>query len=1031
MIPGMRPEYRYPKLVASETGESLAKIENAQSKLQSSLIKMTEDLKKEGLLDVEAVARVEKEFGAYFPRVMDHTGDIYPYHFGGGIGGKPSKMARQLTAFRTMRSGESRPFLSGQQFKTASMMQRGDFFEISIPTPKEGVKHYVFDDFIRNPATGEISRVQKNIPIYPASDAELLSGIWRNTSLENISSNRDSLDYLLNKVRVTRSPLRTGKKIDVEHIELINLQHPDPLKRIGGGLTKRTIKRDYDWVLPDDQVLLEKQKGNLRISIRDSKGKLVEKPYVIGRDQEIPRIWKDDKGITWIEIKDGNGNLRKRSVPKDHNALLYVKDDIRQLQTKRRRFGKIDMKRPYTLAPKDPEYGVLSNRWVRNDVLKRVDSEIKKNIQRASAKGNETALESGYKIYESTVPARRGTRKGSPGSPQRDYIIARDIPAAARMQMGEIFEGFQPVSRTLYENYMTIELNKFIKRIISNREWVIPYPQTKSGFPEVPVGYTQYGDPRALPKKGRFDLGNLKAGSGKADLYSELQGRIVRNDILGELMEMEKIMNHRAGVVDRLLSGWKFNMVPLNPTAIMRNIYSNVILADLGGLSPFTRHGINVYTRTAQEFAESSLMPSGHTLGVKSAFRSIPKGEVKDLGKYIKEAQSNQAQGFLGSSFSKQEMRIVGSAFLRSKGDDSIIKLLDGVAETAAKVGKKLKISPGGIYESIETFNKLALFIDGRMTGLTIKQAANHARKYGIDYQHVSSAVNTLRKGWGGIFGVPFVTFTSKALPLFMETLIKHPIRAAKWPLALMGVSETSRRFLDITPEDAKSERELAELNPLRWMRLPWKDQYGNSTFLDWGYIFPFGDLMAGWDLMRGRRDANVGFLPFFNSPFITALEAVTNYSYFKGGAKDIFAGEPGKMPSTLSEAGSRALGIAGVALPRMTPFIGSGYKSLMGGLYSEKHPYTLQEKSAIAAISQNLLGLKTKSPVLWNEYQLRKRSLDKRLDNLMRKSYRITNDPNISFGQSRSMLNSVYGELGDLHEDMGALNSLMGINPE
>ena len=599
----------------------------------------------------------------------------------------------------------------------------------------------------------------------------------------------------------------------------------------------------------------------------------------------------------------------------------------------------------------------------------------------------------------------------------RKITMFQDTPEIMRLTpvakggLGEIRQPSIPLALSISKNRREIAVKRLFSEINKNPRWTI---QGGVAEAEAKVARRQ----QRLPKVGYSQVPIDKKK------YGDLAGKFVRDDIRSEIDETFEILSTTNEVIKKTLGWWKQGKTVLNPSTHMRNIMANTILADLGGVSLARPSGWTSYTMAMQELAGSARMPKGFTFGMKSA-AGLAKSLSRrtNVGQFLKEAESREAGGLLSSTLSSQELQAFTGGFAESKSSNMLIRIIDGASNLMTKIGEAAHISPGGIYRVEEEFNKLALFIHGRRNlGLSIENAANFSRKYGIDYSEVSSVVNTLRggRGAGGLFGSPFVTFTAKATPLYLEALVKNPIRAAKWPIAALGLSEASRRFLDETPEKATSERELAKLNPVRWIKMPYKDDNNNSVFLDMGYIFPFGDLVELLEVAQGNETEGFsGFLPLVNSPIMSVIEAGLNVSTFTERPVDPLQ-PPGTFPRSLRSAGRRGKFLAQEALPSLTPGVGFGAEKLRKAFTGEVEQFSGRPISKAGAVSSTLLGLRTKTVDPQDELSFRSFESLGQIRRLQSEISRISRNRNIIQEDKNVQIELLTKEIGELSRQLG-----------
>jgi hypothetical protein len=269
-----------------------------------------------------------------------------------------------------------------------------------------------------------------------------------------------------------------------------------------------------------------------------------------------------------------------------------------------------------------------------------------------------------------------------------------------------------------------------------------------------------------------------------------LSGKYVPEPIFKDIEEMIRQKSGLEKALGRAVGTWKFGKVVLNPATHARNILSNFILNDFEGLSPAR---LDVYAKAAK------------SLLTKDAL--YKEAKVAGLGL---------------DTFAAQEIK---GLMLPAKG---IGIKVQAIAD---------KIS--SIYQGEEEFAKMAQFIFQKGKGLSSEEAFKIAERATFNYAQVTPLIRKLRTS---VFGFPFITFTAKATPQVVKTLITKPGKISKIGKIARGV------------ESKADQKELAEERAVEpdyirdgfFVKLPGKDKYGRSGYFDLTYIIPFGDLVSG-----------------------------------------------------------------------------------------------------------------------------------------------------------------------------------------
>ena len=279
----------------------------------------------------------------------------------------------------------------------------------------------------------------------------------------------------------------------------------------------------------------------------------------------------------------------------------------------------------------------------------------------------------------------------------------------------------------------------------------------------------------------------------------EVSGKYVPNNIAEYINEIVK--PREVGFGKKIVAGFKFAKVIMNPATHARNIASNQVLNWWKlGMNPLDPRTIDAQ---------------------RLAIKEIARG-----GKYVDEAKT---VGYNLNTFASQEI----SALLDSP------EAIAGFGKARSLFSKTRK-ALGDIYQGEENFAKLSAFIFNRKTrGMPIEEAWKAAESATFNYAQVTPFVRKLRES---LFGFPFITFTVKATPIAAETAAKAPGRISVFGKAKQAIENQS----DIEVTARERAAEPAWVRDGFYVKLPMKDQHGRSAYFDLTYILPFGDIMSG-----------------------------------------------------------------------------------------------------------------------------------------------------------------------------------------
>lgn len=319
----------------------------------------------------------------------------------------------------------------------------------------------------------------------------------------------------------------------------------------------------------------------------------------------------------------------------------------------------------------------------------------------------------------------------------------------------------------------------------------------------------------------------------------ELSGKYVPTPIFDSIQEITRSRTAWDKSVGKLVAGFKFGKVVMNPATHGRNIISNTVLNWWKlGLGPWR---LDRYAEAGKELATK--------------------------GKYYKEAV---IAGMDESTYFAQE---IGNLLL---GPDTISTWGKG-----NKLWKKSVSKLGNIYQGEEKFAKLAAFIHKRKAGLATGDAWAAAESATFNYAQITPFIRKLRES---LFGFPFITFTYKATPVAIETAIKHPGRISA--IGKIKTAIENQSDIHLTARERASEPSWVKNG--FYIKLPIKDKYGRSSYFDLTYIMPFGDLVSGDFIERqiGRETGvQEGVVPAIarKSPFFNVVKELTSNQDFYG----------------------------------------------------------------------------------------------------------------------------------------------------
>jgi len=338
------------------------------------------------------------------------------------------------------------------------------------------------------------------------------------------------------------------------------------------------------------------------------------------------------------------------------------------------------------------------------------------------------------------------------------FMKRKDIPDDVREAMGEILEAGYPTAKSLVQLNQAIERATFFKTVAG-----------KWGKEAAEEGFEK------LPSTKRL-----------GDLADKFVPKAIADDI------NEVVRPYKRGIESKIVGGFKFGKVILNPATHSRNIMSNFILNNFEGLSPAR---LDIYGEAAKQMATK--------------------------GTWYQEAK---AVGLGLDTFAAREIKDM---------------LIGPDAQGMARNVKKAMNKVSGIYQGEEEFAKLAQYIFQRKNGLVAEEAWKIAERATFNYAQVTPFIRKVRES---VFGFPFITFTYKATPQVVKTMITQPTK-------ISNIGKIKTAIENLTPvEQRRKEREV-QPDYIRngfYIRLPNEDKFGRPGYFDMTYILPFGDIVSG-----------------------------------------------------------------------------------------------------------------------------------------------------------------------------------------
>ena len=381
---------------------------------------------------------------------------------------------------------------------------------------------------------------------------------------------------------------------------------------------------------------------------------------------------------------------------------------------------------------------------------------------------------------------------------------------------------------------------------------------------------SSYGSKREQP--GYVQVPATKVEDTMVPTYGKLSGMWVPQEVLDQLSTFDQSMqNDLTKMYLKGLSMWKEGKTVLNPVAHANNVLSNLTMAHFAGVS----------------------------------YWDTPKyvGAIADLVQGKDMVQEASDAGLFGGTFNRAELMKVLPEELKAMAQMTESVVGRNVDRLWNALSLFLRKPMGAAYDAEDQFFRYLIYRDARNRGLDVDDAVDYAQKYIFTYDDLPKAARIIRDM---PVGLPFFSYTFKAIPALANTALEHPFRYAAPAIALytanalmyamaasLGGGEdedwwtvirrymTDEEFRNKTKEMEKQERQFLpewmkgaslSLGTEKTIRLGMDDLTNLPVFLDVSRIFPGGDLFDAHN--------NAGGIPLLapltpNNPVLTSAAAM------------------------------------------------------------------------------------------------------------------------------------------------------------
>jgi hypothetical protein len=330
----------------------------------------------------------------------------------------------------------------------------------------------------------------------------------------------------------------------------------------------------------------------------------------------------------------------------------------------------------------------------------------------------------------------------------------------------------------------------------------------------------------AISRLERADLDGFKQIP-DSPRYGALRGLWVREEIFEDMVGAQNFIDPSSAEAwvqkwaGKATRAWKTSKVALNPPSHFRNMMGNSIMLQMSGV-PFHRQPL----RLGQAI---------QSLREKDRFYDIAR-------KY----------GMFEATFSNIELARIADEWLALQ--DTNKSHFGWLTAATGRITNRI----GDVYQFEEALFKLTKLRDNMEQGMEEGDAMIDAHKWLFDYSLVPRWVRWLRNA---PLGTPFLTYTYKAIPRMLETLVRTPWRYLPYVAGYYALQELLEYAFDVDDDDLKKlEKAYPEWTQKKGglMLLPTRDANGNLQLFDMGYTVPWGMLA---DVARQGQEMEGGMM--------------------------------------------------------------------------------------------------------------------------------------------------------------------------
>ena len=384
--------------------------------------------------------------------------------------------------------------------------------------------------------------------------------------------------------------------------------------------------------------------------------------------------------------------------------------------------------------------------------------------------------------------------------------------------------------------------------------------------------------------------------------YGKLAGSYLPGPIWNDLRQVVNGQYQPFGeTYANILSMWKISKTALSPAVHMNNVMSNMVMADwhevsAGHVAKALRLIMAASKDSKREGLGGMALRGASNIGIAdaAAAREVMaryQDSGGDIGGWVTNEIRNEQLKPLLDAMEKELAATAGNSVQAQIGVFSALQHAMKLRFPSAweafkptKVGRVIRTEADNLielYQSEDDVFRLAAWLKAKEEGKTDLQAGKVARTSFLDYRINAPWVQAIRST-----ALPFISFSYRAIPMFIETVAKKPHKIMKL-MMLAGALNALGTLLAGGGDDDKERKLLPEEKAGRiWgmvpklIRMPWNDGHNSAVYLDIRRFIPVGDVFD-----MGSGQSAVPMLPFMSigGPLAVAGELIFNKSLFTG----------------------------------------------------------------------------------------------------------------------------------------------------